>query len=205
MGQFQVSSTITLELQLYLFCSWTVDGRLHLDMNTIKNFIFGQKETEAYSREGPVSSSSHPLAGDRKLGSCAQASHSSSRILPGCSQDALDLEKLHHEMRIMEKDIKVFQQEIMETLNNLEGTLSYLTDLMARLENKTGEVESSLKDEDNREMAQNRLLAPHLLLEKELHKKPTRLEKAFFSKSAQLELIVQKWAKEQGNPPSGCN
>ncbi|KAK9412491.1 coiled coil domain-containing protein [Crotalus adamanteus] len=172
-------------------------------MNTIKNFIFGQKETEAYSREGAISSSSHPLAGDRKLGSCAQSSHSSSRILPGCSQDALDLEKLHHEMRIMEKDIKVFQQEIMGTLNNLEGTLSYLTDLMARLENKTGEVESSLRDD--KEMAQNRLLAPHLLSEKELHKKSTRLEKAFFSKSAQLELIVQKWAKEQGNPASGCN
>lgn len=196
MGQFQVSSTITLELQLYLFCSWTVDGHLHLDMNTIKNFIFGQKETAAYSREGPVSSSSHLLAGDRELGSSAQASHSSSRISPGCSHDALDLEKLHHEMRIMEKDIKVFQQEIMETLNNLEGTLSYLTDLMARLENKTGEVESSLRDKDNREMAQSRILTPHLLSEKELHKKPTRLEKTFFSKSAQLELIVQKWAKE---------
>ncbi|XP_070788066.1 coiled-coil domain-containing protein 182 [Pituophis catenifer annectens] len=166
-------------------------------MNTIKNFIFGQKETEAYSREGPVSSSSHSLAGDQKLGrSPAQASHSSSRISPGCNQDALDLEKLHHEMRIMEKDIKVFQQEIMETLNNLEGTLSYLTDLMARLENKTGEVEPSFRDKDNREITQNKVLPPCLLSEKELHKKPSTLEKTFFSKSAQLELIVQKWAKE---------
>lgn len=197
MDQFQVSSAILLGQQLYLFCSWTVDGHLHLDMNTIKNFIFGQKETEAYSREGPVSSSSHRLTGDPKLGrSPAQASHSSSRISPGCSQDALDLEKLHHEMRIMEKDIKVFQQEIMETLNNLEGTLSYLTDLMARLENKTGEVESSFRDKDNREIAQSNGLPPHLLSGKELHKKPATLEKTFFSKSAQLELIVQKWAKE---------
>uniref|UniRef100_A0A8C5RBE6 Uncharacterized protein n=1 Tax=Laticauda laticaudata TaxID=8630 RepID=A0A8C5RBE6_LATLA len=144
--------------------------------------------TESYSREGPISSSSHPLAGNQKLGrSPAQASRSSSRILPGCSQDALDLEKLHHEMRIMEKDIKVFQQEIMETLNNLEGTLSYLTDLMARLENKSGEVESPFRDKNNREIAQKKVLTSHLLSEKELHKKPTTLEKTFFSKNAQLE------------------
>uniref|UniRef100_A0ACB8EBX4 Uncharacterized protein n=1 Tax=Sphaerodactylus townsendi TaxID=933632 RepID=A0ACB8EBX4_9SAUR len=100
-----------------------------------------------------------------------------------CSQYAMNLGRLQQEVKNVQKDLNSFQQKVIETLQKLEGKLSYLTDVVSSLENRSHDVEQRLVREEDRGIARSKVLTFLLPREKELRERGADLCDRFLSRT----------------------
>ncbi|XP_039364103.1 coiled-coil domain-containing protein 182 [Mauremys reevesii] len=100
-----------------------------------------------------------------------------------CSQHASDVEKLQQELKNMQRDMKDFKQEVTRVICKIEGTLSYMMEVVTRLETRSNHVEQRLREEEDRGIVRNKVLTFLLPREKELRAKCADLERRLWRKN----------------------
>ncbi|CAI5794889.1 Hypothetical predicted protein [Podarcis lilfordi] len=168
-------------------------------METWRSFELVGMESGRQSREHPSESPSGKtvLTGPTQSISACLLSTMTSAV---CTQYALDLGRLCHDLKNTQEDMKNFQDKVTGTLVKLEGILGYLTELVARLETRIHNVEQRLRVEEDKGTARSKVLSFLLPRENDLRKRCTIMENMFFKKWTWLEEMVQKWTKDWRSP-----
>ncbi|XP_067393814.1 coiled-coil domain-containing protein 182 [Emydura macquarii macquarii] len=100
-----------------------------------------------------------------------------------CSQHASDVEKLRQELKNVQQDMQDFKEEVTGVICKIEGTLSYVMEVVTRLETGSNHVEQRLREEEDRGIVRNKVLTFLLPREKELREKCADLERRLCRKN----------------------
>uniref|UniRef100_A0A8D0C3T5 Uncharacterized protein n=1 Tax=Salvator merianae TaxID=96440 RepID=A0A8D0C3T5_SALMN len=100
----------------------------------------------------------------------------SSLASAACSHPAMDLSRLKHELKAQRGDMKDFQAKVTETLLKVETSLGFLAEAVSRMELRSNAVLRSLREEERRGVARNKILSFLLSREKDLRRKCSVLE-----------------------------
>ncbi|XP_034995677.2 coiled-coil domain-containing protein 182 [Zootoca vivipara] len=168
-------------------------------METWRSFELVGMELGRQSQEHPPESPSGTtvLIGPAQSTSACLLSTMTSAV---CTQYAVDLGRLCHDLKNTQEDMKNFQDKVTGTLVKLEGILGYLTEVVARLETRIHNVEQRLRVEEDKGTARSKVLSFLLPRENDLRKRCGIMENMFFKKWTWLEEMFQIWTKDWRNP-----
>ncbi|XP_019400892.1 PREDICTED: coiled-coil domain-containing protein 182 [Crocodylus porosus] len=156
------------------------------------NYIHSLKRTATLSNGETLPMTTDTLMSSQMEMSRPPTGHLISTLASAmCSQHAADMEKLRRQLKIVQTDMQDFKQEVSGLLHQVKTTLSYMMEVVTRLETSSHHMEQRLREEEDRGVVRSKVLAFLLPREKEVREKCASLERRLCWKDGKVYQVLQ--------------